>query len=398
MEFSDKYLSNEDIICISTSDWEVPYGSRQQIMSSLAHDNRILYVESQISILHILKNPIEGSKRIRRWLAGISRKGNLYFYTPMPLLPFGNYLILVNRINQAILLSILKRLAKKVGFNNPILWLYCVNSALLLGKLNEKLSIFYCLDDFSSEITIEKRRRTLYSLEDYMLKKANIVFACTKALFEERQKRRPDINFLRNGVDFAAFNKKFDSKQPPQDIKNIISPRIGFIGTLDSRIDIDLLFFLASKKINWHIVLIGRNLLCLKDKFAFKKHPNIHALGFRKHELLPEYINMMDVCIIPYRTNGFNRYIFPLKTFEYLAAGKPVVATYLPELEELKDVVKLSKDKIEFMDNIEFFIRNNNRTSIGQRIAAEASWDSKVKKISEIIYQKIERKVPESVN
>src|SRR3989339_521943 len=95
-------LAGYDIICISTSDWEYPYGSRQHIISGLAlAGNRVIYVESQLSILHILKDGLAGLKRLGRWARGVrEEKENLYVYTPFPLLPFGNYFILLNYINQ----------------------------------------------------------------------------------------------------------------------------------------------------------------------------------------------------------------------------------------------------------------------------------------------------------
>ncbi|MDD2688915.1 MAG: glycosyltransferase [Candidatus Omnitrophica bacterium] len=382
-------LTNANIICLSTSDWHAPYGSKQQIMSILARQNRILYVEAQISILHILKNPLKGVIRIKRWIKGVSGNGKLYLYTPMPLFPFANYFLLINRLNQLILLYSLKRLIKRLGFESPILWVYCINSALLVGKIKEKISIYYCIDDFSSEKACRKRNRVLCNLEDYILKKADIVFACTKSLYEDRRKRRPDIHFIRNGVDFQAFHKKYILKEIPDDILNIKSPRIGYVGTLDSRIDCDLILSLASENNDWQIVLIGNNIMPSRERAALRNFSNIHNLGFKHPELIPIYINMLDVCIMPYRITDFNEHIFPLKTLEYLAAGKPIVSTYLPDLDEFSNIIKLCRNRAEFINYVNYYIGNDNGISIRKEIAAKFSWESRTEEITQIILQRL---------
>ena len=382
-------LSSKEIVCISTSDWDFPYGSKQHIMSCLAGTNRILFIEAQISILHILKNPFQGIKKIKRWLGGIQRKkDSLYIYTPVPLLPFGNYFIFINNVNQFILLYSLKRQMKRIGFKRPILWIYFPNSVLLIGKMREMLSIYYCIDDFPSEINSERRRRTMEFLENSILQRADIVFVCSKGLYERRVKVREDMNFLLNGVDFDSFNRK-EREAVPTEISNIGRPRIGFLGTLDSRLDIGLISFIASEKPNWQIILIGKVLLLRKDRYTLNAHPNIHMLGFRKHQLVPRYIQMMDVCIIPYKTRGFNRSVFPIKTFEYLAAGKPVVSTFLPELYDFRETIKLSGNQTDFIRNIEFYLKDSSGTSQRRKVASEHSWSNKIDILSELIYSRI---------
>lgn len=382
-------LTGYDIVCISTSDWEYPYGSRQHIISGLAlAGSRVIYVESQLSFLHILKDGFTGLKRLRRWLRGVKEeKEGLYVYTPFPLLPFGNYFISVNYLNQAILSFALKRLIKRMGFKDVLLWLYSINSSPLLKKMNEKGSVYYCIDDFSSEINIPKRKRAMLFLEDSALRNADIVFACTRALASDRKNRRPDLHFIRNGVDFFAFDAKEDMPVP-FDLKDILSPRIGFVGTLDSRIDAGLIRFLAENKKEWQIVFIGKNLNRQQD---FKGYPNIHLLGSKNHSSLPAYIMAMDACIIPYRTDGFHAYIFPLKTLEYLACGKPIVSTYLPEMEEFRDVVKLSRDKEDFMRNIELALKEKGIIEKRKEVSSRLSWSGRIELISGIIVGKLNK-------
>jgi len=355
-------------------------------MSRLSENNRVLYIEAQLSILHILKNGLGGLKRIKQWLKGLRSEGRgLYLYTPIPLLPFGNYFIFINHLNQLILGAILRRLARRLGFRKPLLWVYCINSAPLLKRMSEKLSIYYCIDDFPSEINIAKRMASMLFLENYALRKADIVFACTRTLAEQRKKNRPDIHFLRNGVDFTTFDIKEGGRPVPEDIRDISSPRIGVVGTLDSRIDSELILYLAQNKKEWQIVLVGKSLKQTRD---FRRQHNIHLLGLKNRSLIASYIMALDVCIIPYRTQSFQAAIFPLKTLEYLACGKPVVSTYLPELEEFKDVVRLSRTREEFIDNIELSLKNKGMIEKRKKVASGASWENMMREMLEIISAK----------
>lgn len=361
-------------------------------MSLLAKDNMVLYIEAQLSWLHILRRPLKGIRRVIKWLKGARKVNSVYVYTPPPLFPFGNFSLLLNRINQGIISIALSKQIKKFSFKKPILWIYTPNSYPLIDKTDEKLSVYYCLDDFPSEIAINKRKRAMKLFEDTILRKADVVFACTKILSEERKDRRPDIHFIRNGVDSEIFKNTDAKKVAQDDIENINHPRIGFIGTLDSRIDAGLLSFLASKRKDWNIVLIGDNVLSFSDRMILERRKNIHFLGFKKHSQLSGYISSMDVCIIPYRTDGFNKAIFPIKTFEYMACGKPVISTYLPELEEFKHIIKLSRDRVEFLDNIEFFLNNVFDTSLYRQIVQNNSWNNKVGQISGVILEVLNKK------
>lgn len=394
MGLLENVLKNEDIICVSTSDWEKPYGSKQQIMSVLAGSNRILYVESQSSFLHFFKNPRIEFKRFIRWGRGVLRRGNIFLFTPPPLFPFGNYSLIINRINQKILLRAVRNVAQRIGFRNPLLWIYTINSCSFVSKFGEKLSVYHCIDDFPSEKPNIKRQWLMNRLETELLGKADIVIACSKSLCEERKRHRPDIYFLRNGVNFTFGLQAQNESFFPKELRGLRHPVIGFIGTLNSKIDIELILFLSRQKRDWQFIFIGDILISGKDKKALKNLSNVYLLKFINHDLLPCYIKVFDVCFIPYRVTEFNRHVFPLKTLEYLAMGKPVVSTYLPELEELKDVVKLSRTRDDFLNNIDLFIKETtgHGESARKEAAARYSWEEKVGWLERLIQKEISKR------
>lgn len=390
--FLNGRLKNEDIICISTSDWEKPYGSRQCIMSRLAENNRVLFVEAQTSFLHLIKNPKGQLKKLLRWLKGISRRGKIILYTPAPLLPFGNYFFAINRVNQKLLAFSINKAAKKLGMKNPLLWIYSVNSVLLLGSFGEKFSVYYCIEDFFLEKPYLRRQRLMFALEEELLRKADMSIACTKSLWEDRRCRHPNIYFLRNGVDADMFNVSGKTCPVPADLASVPQARIGFIGTLDSRIDVELLLFLARSRKSWNFILIGSNLLPRAKRAALRALPNVLLPGFKPHRQLASYINAFNACLIPYHTNKFNRSIFPIKTLEYLASGKPVVSTNLPELEELKSVVYLSSNKEEFLANLEKGLGEQGQELKRKNAVSGYVWEDKVDWLSGLIAENLAKK------
>lgn len=361
-------------------------------MSRLAENNRVLFIEAQTSFLHLIKNPKNHLKRTLRWLKGISRQGKIFMYTPPPLLPFGNYFFTINRINQKLLSFSIKRAAKKIGIKNPLLWIYSVNSVLLLGAFGEKFSVYYCIEDFFLEKSCLRRQGLMYALEEELLKKADMSIACTKSLWEDRRCRHPNIYFLRNGVDSDMFKSSPETNPLPSDLAFVPQPRIGLIGTLDSRIDTELLLFLAQSRKSWNFILIGSNILPRAGRAALRALPNVLLLGFKPHRQLAGYISAFNACLIPYHTNKFNRSIFPIKTLEYLASGKPVVSTNLPELEELKSVLYLSANKEEFLSNLEKSLEEQGQEVKRRDAASGYAWQEKVNWLSKLIAENMAKK------
>lgn len=392
-------LKDQEIVCISTSDWEYPFGSRQQIMQRLSRNNKVLFVESQVSFLYIFKYFLLFLDKLKKSFKGVQTiqegQGNLYIYSPPPIFfPFDNYFMLINSINQAILLFYLKKVLKRLQLSPSILWIFHPRNSILLGLFSEKISIYHCIDEYSIEKENRMRKRVLANLERSAMKKADIVFTCTEALYMAKKHLHKNIHLLRGGVDIKSFKIALlnGSKIPP-DIERIKPPRIGFSGTIDGRIDINLIFNIASQRPEWSIVLLGANRLNHKaDKFL-KGLKNIHFLGVKRHKEIPYYLMAMDICIIPYLLNEFTRFIFPLKFLEYLAAGKPVISTPLPELEFFKDDILIATDNKEFIKHIEYLLINGDNSYLERlNIAESNSWEIRVEEASHIICRAIENK------
>lgn len=381
-------ISDFDIICISTSNWEYPWGSRQQIMSRLSSKNRVLFIEYQMSILHFLKYPGLFFKNFTHRLRNIN--DNLIVYKPLVNLPFRYYSKVINLLNQELLLLQLKRLIKQLRFSKTLLWIFEPTSYFLVGRLKEQISIYHCIDFFKNEKKLLRRKKCIEDMEEELCKKCNVIFTSTDELLTEKVKLNKQTYLIPSAVSESLFGfyKNYLSIPIPKIIKRIPRPRIGFVGILDDRIDYELIDFMAREQYDWTIVLIG-----LFNKGDIIKHlrqrKNIHVLGWIDNNLLPVYINSFDVGIIPYKINEFTKGISPIKVFEYLALGKPVVATDLPALRALNinGLIKIAKSKQDYLECIKDYLINDTITAKNFRIefAKANTWQNRTDSISKIL-------------
>ncbi len=187
-------------------------------------------------------------------------------------------------------------------------------------------------------------------------------------------------------MDLSLFEEKKENKRDfPEELKTINPPLIGYIGHYHPSFDFDLVSYLAEKRPHWSFVLVG-NLEGQKERF--NSQSNVHFLGPRRHEELPNYLKRFHVCIIPYLVNEHTQTVFPTKLFEYLAAGKPVVSTYMPDLVRYDKFVKIAKDYQEFLTHIENSLeeqKKENKRSDFYALVKENTWDQRLDHIYQII-------------
>lgn len=386
-------IKGQDIICISASDWERPWGSKQQLMQRLSSGNRILYVEYQASFLHFC-SPVFLFSRINKMFNPIRKiDKNLFIFTPYPYLPFGYYFRRVNMINQKILTWALKRAARRLNFKKPILWIYPPCAVDLLNRLDEKLIIYHCAADFPNEKRHHLRNRTICSMEKELVEKSDIVLALTESLYKRHKKINLDTHLFPSAVDGSLFSSFLDADtSEPKDMACLKKPRIGMVGYLDGRVlDAGLLCHIADSHPEWSLVLIGPKFRYARRFNPLIKKRNVHFLSEKKRSEIPLYIKGLDVCIIPYVTNEFTNNVSPLKLYEYLALGKPVVSTGLEDLGRFKDVVRLSADREDFVRNISLSLGEKDERLVNKRFdfAKENSWDERLAAVSKFMEGKL---------
>lgn len=384
-----------DFICFCQNNWEKRRARKQQFMLhlSLREDvGKVLYIEPPINFLRLLAATFQKKKAVddeRRWRRAIKFKieslsNKLFLFTPIFFIPFAFPFQPVYNLNLFISLLILKSEIKKLGFKNITVWVYHPFDYMLLSWFrNRTLAIFDWAEEWAEYFVNLPgyRRKQISKFEEIIIKKADIVFTVSEKLLEKAKGLNKNSYRLLDGTVPDVF-LQFSQDLPP-DMKEIKKPILGYLGTTTDRVDSDLIKFTATQLPHSSIVFVGPVNNKLIDISDLRQIKNIYFLGEKRYEELGLYARNFDLCILPYRYELCLN-IFPTKIFDYLATGKPIVSTALPEIDKFKDCIKIANSKEEFVDFIKEALGGENPELSTKRLqlAAENSW---LKRTDEII-------------
>lgn len=394
-------LRGKDIVCISSLDWNAMWTSKHQIMHRLAQTNRVLYVEEPVTMLAPFRVPA----RLSRWVAAVPAvkqvEAGLWTLTPPPMLPFWNMRAGVNRANQAVLGRYVSWAVNRLGFGEEyILWAYLPATVALLDHLSARpqgrgpsLVVYHCADEYSAYQGLVSPE-VVKGYDDELTRRADLVITTAENLRLSRQALNPHTHTVLNAADVEVFNRALDPDLPlPADMAAIPEPRLGVVGMHDFRLDIDALDALAAADPSWQIVLIGPLKAGQVDEARLRSRPNIHLLGQKPRAELPGYLRGLSVALVPYKASELSRNIFPLKLFEYLAAGLPVVVGGLPELDRYSGVIGVAAGSQEYPELVREAIAADSPEKRAARVelAAENTWDHRVEEISALVEEALGR-------
>jgi glycosyltransferase involved in cell wall biosynthesis len=387
-----------DIILFSTADWDNPFWTNKQHMAAhLALEGyRVLYVESVG-----LRRPTAGRsdfrrvlRRLKKSLGGLRKvRENIWVYSPIAI-PFHGSAAARN-INRTILVNTIKFHSRSIGFKEPVFFTYNPMSLDIAQRLGPSMVVYHCVDDLSA--TPGTPTDAIRSEEARLIKGADLVFTTSPKLQEACSGMKPeDTHFFPNVVDFDLFSMALEPGKLPDDISKIPGPRIGFVGAVsDYKVDFDLVSEVARKRSDWHWVFIGEVGEGQPGTSVDKlKLPNIHLLGPRRYEDLPDYLRGIDVAAIPSPLTDYTASMFPMKFFEYLAAGRSVVATDLPSLNPYAEACTLVDSPEGFISAVEDILKGSGDVpdvSVGIELAKRHTWKWRLGEMLRIMSEKWEQ-------
>jgi glycosyltransferase involved in cell wall biosynthesis len=215
-----------------------------------------------------------------------------------------------------------------------------------------------------------------------------LVITTSENLRLSRKTLNPATHTVLNAADVELFNAALEPDLPvAADLAEIPGPRLGVVGMHDSRLDVDALEILARADGSWQIVLIGPVKQDQVDEPRLRRCPNVHFLGEKPRSELPTYLKALNVGLVPYKASELTRNIFPLKLFEYLAAGLPVVVGGLPELRPFDGIIGVADTPADYPDLIRKAMAEDDHEQRADRVAlaAENTWDHRVEEISALV-------------
>jgi glycosyltransferase involved in cell wall biosynthesis len=295
---------------------------------------------------------------------------------------------LVRWLNRKLIAGSIRWLMWREGILRPITWFMIPHLAAIVGRMGERLSVYYCIDDYGSLSDVNET--IVRGMDDETTRRADVVFIASGTLLDEKLRLNPDTHVSPHGVDVDHFGQAQDDRLAiPADTAGLPGPVVGFFGLIERRIDLELVDYLARERPGWTFVLIGR--VALPEQ-QIPCRANIHYIGKRPYESLPAYGKQFDVAIIPYAHTRFNYHANPLKLREYLAMGKPVVTVSTPEIDKYADVVQIAHSHQEFLAKLdEVLSRPSTPAETRRRLetVASESWDARLNAVLEIVDRRL---------
>jgi hypothetical protein len=389
-------LKGHNFIYFGPEKWDGLWRNRHQLMTRFARHNKVLYIEPRMRLKKLRRGIYNGDIYWNEILKDIKAKRvtelkpNLYIFHSPLYVPVSDRFPM-NKITLYYWRRCLKKVLAKLVYKDPIIWISRPSFFDLAKKLNKKIIIYHVVDEYStySDIGAKKKKR-IQKQEFKILEKVDVIITVSKNLYESKSAINKNTYLVQNAVDYLSFAKALNSeKQTPNDIFYLPRPIIGYSGLIANKLDFNLLKYMSDAYPNWSITMVGiiNAKYCGSEIKLLKQSKNIHFLGLKEIEEIPYYVNAFDVCIAPYKVNEHSKNMDPLKIYDYLATGKPVVTTNFPTAYLFKDVIKIAKTKEEFIKHVRdsLYEDNNNLMRERQKIAKKNTWDTRVEDISQII-------------
>lgn len=376
-------IQGKTIICFA-SGWDYHPTSKHHVMRLLAEHNQVIWVNwhaSRRPRVHLpdLWSVISKLAQIRRGPRQVSDSFTVLTPGQLPL-PGSN---LARKLNAMMVRRAIHRVLEKLPPQPVQIWSFAPDVAEMAGAFSEELVLYYCVDAFGEfpgydRELIERRERELIARSD-------LVVTTSRPLYDAKRKLHPEVHLVQHGVDHELLSRGLNESLPcPEDLARLPRPIMGFVGMIGEWVDLDLVAALARTRPDASLVMIGPE---LTNRGPCAGLPNVHFLGSRDHKLLPAYLHHFDVGLIPFRHVPLTHNANPIKLYEYVAAGLPVVSTPLPAVDAVDDAVWLAEDVNQWATACARAARRNDpeaRRHRSERMRAE-SWPARLDQIGAII-------------
>jgi UDP-galactopyranose mutase len=302
-----------DLVCLSHLRWNFVFQRPQHLMTRAARLRRVFFVEEPVF------DAAAGHAAVE------IRQPQPNVYVVVPHLVPGSSEAAVQAAQQ----DTVDELLRSFEVSEYVLWYWTPMALTFTEHLTPVATVYDCMDELSG---FAGAPPLLRAMEKELMRRADVMFTGGVSLYEAKRHAHRNVHAMPSSVDVAHFARARRVTSDPPDQAGIPHPLLGFFGVLDERMDLELVAGVADLRPDWHLVFLGPT--CKIDPAALPARPNLHYLGMKSYDELPNYLAGWDVAMLPFARNDATRFISPTKTPEYLAAGCPVVST------SIRDVVR----------------------------------------------------------
>ena len=386
-----RMLKGQSIICFGGEDWWYHHPhSKNHLMRRFARaGNKVIFVNSISMGLAPVKSG-ELLPRVKRKLKSYAKlarttEEGITVVSPAVVPFFGSAAAAAT--NRRLLTAQISSLAKRRGLTKPILWIAIPTAVEVVGRLDESMVIYHVSDKYDANTMDHATDPALIrKLHERAIEAADLVFYSSRKLFDEITTGREKSYLLEQAVDFDHWSRVSRGEiSVAEAVANIPPPRIGYFGAIEPwLIDQKLVKRASRERPEWNWVFIGNKSRGLE----IENLPNVHFLPPVSYEELPHYAAGFDVCVLPWNTDvPFTSYGSAIKVREYLASGKPVVISPLPEYESMRDVLRIGRTRDQFLQLVDEALREQGDDLVRARQAAvkDGTWDARAEWVSGLI-------------
>ena len=364
-----------DLVCLSHLRWNYVFQRPHHLMTRFARERRVFFFEELVASDDVRLEVEQTDEGV---------------FVAKPYGPVDTPRRQLDRVQQ----TLLDELMVEYEIEDYALWFYAPMAASFTRHLTPVASVYDCMDELSSFANppagLRERERELFERVD-------VVFTGGRSLYEAKRALHPSVHCFPSSVDVAHFARAREAATVPFDLDPIASPRLGYAGVIDERIDHDLVASVAAARPGWQFVMLGP----ISEKISadtVARGPNIHYLGAKRYDELPVYLAAWDVGLMPFALNEATRFISPTKTPEYLAAGLPVVSTPIRDVVTQyaeRALVEIASTPDAFIDAVDRILRGD-RPSLGRvdehlaRNSWDATWSGMAELLDEAVAERVE--------
>ncbi|MDH7911310.1 glycosyltransferase [Winogradskyella sp. SYSU M77433] len=388
-------IKGRDIIIVGIQPWDIEIGSNcKNIATEFAKDNRVLYVNPPLDRITRYKQKQKESIQKRIKISKGQQSDieiideNLWNLYPKTLIESINWVPnhqlynTLNKHNTKRFANDIKKAVRRLGFKDVLLF---NDSSMFLGLhlkdyLRPELYTYYVRDNL---VKVPYWKKHGEQLEPKVIANADVVVNNSEYYVDYTSKYNQNSIMVGQGCDVTMFDDSEGNIPVPEEFNAINGPVIGYVGSLTTlRLDIELIEFIAKQRQDWNIVLVGPEDENFKQSNLHHLQ-NVHFFGNKPADQLASYIKGFDVAVNPQVVNEITIGNYPRKIDEYLAMGKPVVATKTKAMQMFKDFTYLGKTKEDYVTLIEKALTEHSVTKAKQQIefANKHTWANSVKDI-----------------